>query len=227
MTLLTFVGFADNPGGRVADSEVQDLSRVDNGIERLHQLRNRCREVPPVHVQQIDVISLKLLEGCLKRDAERLRAVTSVIDTLSRRVVGVREAGGKLGGDDHFMAYASLLHPLADPGLGLLVLVVVCAVKLSISIITMTSPNGALRDSRINEVSTLLVEEVKNLKHSLFIALAHHALPRIAKVHRSQAKRRNANAGGGRHDAVEVQEGRRLGRVTEWRRHLEEVVGKL
>jgi len=180
-----------------------------------------------VHVQQVDVISLELLEGCLKRDAERLRAVTSVVDTLSGRVVWVREVGGKLGGYDHFVSYASLFHPLADPGLRLLVLVVVCAMTMSASIITTTCPNGWYKALRINEVSTLLVEEIKNLKHGLLITLPHHALPRIAKIHRSQAKRRNANAGSGRHDAVEVQEGRSLGYVTQWRRHLEKVVGKL
>jgi hypothetical protein len=77
---------------------------------------------------------------------------------------------------------------------------------------------------RINEVTTLRMEEVQNLKDSLLVALAHHALPRITEVHGSQAERGDANAGGGRHDAVEVQEGRSLGHVTERRRHLEYVM---
>ena len=65
------------------------------------------------------------------------------------------------------------------------------------------------------------MEEVQNLKDSLLVTLSHHALPRLTKVHGSQAQRGDADAGGGRHDAVEVQEGRSLGHVTERGRHLE------
>ena len=88
-----------------------------------------------MHVQQVDVISLKLLEGCLERNAEGLCAVTSIVDTLARRVVWIGEASGELGGYDHLVSYASLLHPLTDPRLGLLVLVVVCAVLVSASVV--------------------------------------------------------------------------------------------
>jgi hypothetical protein len=65
------------------------------------------------------------------------------------------------------------------------------------------------------------MEKVQDLKDSLLVAFSHHALPRITEVHGSQAERRHADAGGGRHDAVEVQEGRGLGHVTERRRHLD------
>jgi hypothetical protein len=101
----------------------------------LHQFWDRRCKVPPVHVQQVDVISLKLLEGCLERNAEGLCAVTSIVDTLARRVVWIGEASGELGGYDHLVSYASLLHPLTDPRLGLLVLVVVCAVLVSASVV--------------------------------------------------------------------------------------------
>jgi len=76
---LTFVRLAHYPGGRVTDSEVQDLSRVHHGIERLHKLRNARGKIPPMDVQHIDVVGLELLQRCLKRDAERLCAVSSIV----------------------------------------------------------------------------------------------------------------------------------------------------
>ena len=74
-------------------------------------------------------------------------------------------------------------------------------------------------DLRVNKVTTLLMEVVKNLKHSLLIALSHHFRPRITKVHGAQAKRGDANASRRCHDAVVLQEGGRFGHITEWRRH--------
>lgn len=38
----TFVGFADNPGGCVADAKVEDFAREDGLVKRLHELRDLC-----------------------------------------------------------------------------------------------------------------------------------------------------------------------------------------
>jgi hypothetical protein len=133
-----------------------------------------------------------------------------------------RATYGELGRHNHLMANTTLLHPLADPGLGLFVLVVIGAVFLlghvsSLSIFhkrCVKAFNGV--GIRINEISTLLMEEVQNFKDGLLIALAHHLLPRLTKVHGSQTKRGDADACSRRHNAVEVQEGRGLGGVTEY-----------
>jgi hypothetical protein len=138
-----------------------------------------------------------------------------------------RATYGELGRHNHLMANTTLLHPLADPGLGLLVLVVVGAVFMLVHVLSSgIFHKGCVKafdevGLRINKVATVLVKEIEDLEDGLLVALAHHLLPRITKVHGSQAKRGDADACRRRHDAVEVQEGRGLGRVTEYRRHIE------
>jgi hypothetical protein len=180
-----------------------------------------------VDVEDVYVVGLELLQGCLERDAKRLRAITSIVDALTGCVVGVGKACRKFRSHDHLMANTTLLHPLTDPGLGLLVLVVVGAMFVLVHVLSSESFHKGCAKAfsrvglRINKVTTVLVKEIEDLEDSLLVALAHHLLPRITKVHGSQTKRGDADACSRRHDAVEVQEGRGLGRVTEYRRHFE------
>jgi hypothetical protein len=140
MVSLTLIRLTDDPGRRVADAQVQHLTGIDYAVEGLHKLRNARREVPPMNIEDIYVIGLELLERRFERNTERLSAVTTMVDLLTWGVVRVREACGELGGQDNLVAYATLLHPLADPGLRLLVLVVVGAVLLSVSFFIQTVP---------------------------------------------------------------------------------------
>ena len=94
-------------------------------VERLHQLRDACGEVPPVDVEQVNVVGLELLQGSFKRHMERLCRVTREVGCHARPGLRVRVQRRELGGYDHLSTAAALLHPLADPGLGLFVLVVV------------------------------------------------------------------------------------------------------
>ena len=62
----------------------------------------------PVHLVEIDMISLQPLQANLQRLAHRLRAG-------GRAAVDIRAAGtGDLGGDDDVVALAALLQPCAD-----------------------------------------------------------------------------------------------------------------
>ena len=75
-------------------------------------------------VQQIDIVGFELLERSVDRGVKRLGVVTSVARGVDA-FVGALEVSGELGRDDHLVAVASLLHPIADPHLGFFVLVVV------------------------------------------------------------------------------------------------------
>lgn len=119
------VGLAYNPSRRVAYTEIQNLAPLHHVVERLHQLRDACGEVPPVDVEQVNIVGLKLLERSLKRQMERLRRVAREVGCHARPGLGIRVQRRELCGNDHLSTAAALLHPLTDPGLGLFVLVVV------------------------------------------------------------------------------------------------------
>jgi hypothetical protein len=100
-------------------------------IQALHELWDAGGEVPPVHVQQINVVRLHLLEGGFERHVKGLGRVAGIVDAKPRAIfvrrVGV--AGRKLGGEDDLVTHIPLLHPFADPGLGFFILVVVGSVN--------------------------------------------------------------------------------------------------
>src|SRR5688572_11116147 len=52
------ISSGDNPGGAVGDTEIQDLALLDQNVKSIHNLGNRSRPVPPVHVHNVDVVRL-------------------------------------------------------------------------------------------------------------------------------------------------------------------------
>ena len=50
------VCFGDDPGGGVADAEVEDFALLDDGVEGLHEFGDGGCEVPPVDVEDVEVI---------------------------------------------------------------------------------------------------------------------------------------------------------------------------
>jgi hypothetical protein len=99
---------------------------------------------------EVNVRSLEVLQRALHRCVYILRAVATkiaVLDTLDMSSLAPR----KFSRNHHLIAIASCLQPLAQPLLGLVVLVV----------------NG-----RIDEVAALAVEVVENLKGRLLAAFA-------------------------------------------------------
>lgn len=85
---------------------------------------------------------------------ERLGAVATKVDALAGRVARVRVAGGELGRNDHLVADAAACHPLADPYLRLLILVVVGSERSSASAVD-RAPNTAFANvwGRIPHIS--------------------------------------------------------------------------
>jgi hypothetical protein len=95
-------------------------------IETLHDLFDAGGKVPVVHVQDIDVRGLEFSERCFDTESERFGVVGSEVGLLQCRLGHDLVRRGVLGGNDHLIASVWVLgHPFANPGFGLLVLVVV------------------------------------------------------------------------------------------------------
>ncbi len=124
------IGFDDDPSRRVAYAQVQHLALGYEMVETLHDLFDTGGEVPVVHVQDIDVRGLELLERCLNTESERFGVVGAEVGLLQCRLGHDLVRGRVLGGNDHLISSVWILgHPFANPGFGLLVLVVVGTVK--------------------------------------------------------------------------------------------------
>lgn len=162
-----------DPGGRVRDAQVEHLAGGDEVVEGLHQLRDGRGEVPPVHVQQVDVVGLELLEAGLDRRVQALGAVAVEVDDDFLVAEAGVEVGRVLGGDDHLVADAAFLHPLADPLLRLLILVVV---------------------GRVDEVAALLVVEVQDALGCFLVASAHCGVACKKTHHPLTGKSRDLNS---------------------------------
>ena len=157
MVARVLVGLGDDPGWGVGDAEVEDFAGGDEVVEALHELLHRGGVVPPVHVQQVDVVGLQLGQAGRERQAQRLGAVAAVVGLDEAVVAAVHVVvGGELGGQHDLVAIATRGHPLAHPLLRLLVLVVA---------------------RRIDEVAASGEEVVQHLEGVVLGALAHHAGP--------------------------------------------------
>ena len=123
----TLVCFADDPSRRVTDTQVQHFAALHHVVQALHQFWDRCRKVPPVDVEQIDVIRLQFLQASFQGNVQRLGRVTSVVDALAwRRFPRIRKASGELCGQHNLVANVARSHPLPDPRFRFFALVVVC-----------------------------------------------------------------------------------------------------
>lgn len=79
------IRLGDDPGGSVGDAEVQDLALDDEVVEALHELGDARAEVPPVHVEEVDVVSLQLPEGGAHGGVQALAAITGEVCLLGGR----------------------------------------------------------------------------------------------------------------------------------------------
>jgi hypothetical protein len=76
------ISLANDPSGRIADSQIEDLALLDEGIERLHQLRDRGSKVPSVDIVNIDVIHLETLHAVVDGHTHTLSARSTVVALL-------------------------------------------------------------------------------------------------------------------------------------------------
>jgi hypothetical protein len=132
-----FVGLSNDPSRSIRYTKVQDLSRPHNIVQGEHNLLDGRRVIPPVNIENINVIGLQLDQGGLERVLEGFLVVTSVIDLDSGEFafLGVDVWGGVLTDDQSYVPSSkgyirgendlvsdlSLGHPVTDDYLRLLV----------------------------------------------------------------------------------------------------------
>jgi hypothetical protein len=128
MSERTLIRLTHNPSRRIAHPQIQNLATAYQLIKTLHQLRHTRRKIPPMHIQQIDVVGLQFLKTGLDRHAHRFRAVAREVDALAGAgVARVGETGCEFCGEDDFGAVGARGHPFSDPCFGFFVLIIVCA----------------------------------------------------------------------------------------------------
>ena len=159
------VALDHQPRRCVRDAEIDHLAVLNHMMQAVHELRNAGREVPPVHIKQVDVVRLQLLQTRLDRDSQALGVVA--LEVGFDLFVGAdgSVAGGEFGSEDHFVAVLALLQPFADPCLAFLALVVV---------------------GGVNEVTTIVVEEVEHGEGGLLCAFSQSLFPVLTKIHRTE-----------------------------------------
>jgi len=62
MRTSIFVGLDNNPSRCVRDTKIENLASSDQSIETMHDLLNTSGEIPPMNIQQIDIIRTHLLQ---------------------------------------------------------------------------------------------------------------------------------------------------------------------
>lgn len=78
-----------------------------------------------MNVEDIDPVCLELSQAIPQRHEERSFVIARMVERVSfSHAVGC-VGRGKLGGNDHAVSIALLLHPFAYPALGLFILIVV------------------------------------------------------------------------------------------------------
>lgn len=107
---------------------------------------------------QVNIICAQLFQACIYRHLQALRIIT---DSVRLDLAGLVHAVGRgiLGREDDLVAHIARLHPFAQPLFRVFVLVVV---------------------GSIDEVATVLVEGVEDLKRGLFVAFPESFFPGCA-----------------------------------------------
>ena len=71
--------------------EVQNFPRLNESVQRTHDLFDASGVIPPMHVQEIDVGRPKLLERGVDGDVQRFAVVTDIHHLLSHGQVSTLE----------------------------------------------------------------------------------------------------------------------------------------
>ena len=88
-------------------------------------LLNPTRPVPPMQIQNINVIRLQLPQTIPHTDMQTLRMVPTPIRRLPLPFLPTPVIRSKLRREDNMVPVPALGHPFPDPGLRLLILVIV------------------------------------------------------------------------------------------------------
>jgi hypothetical protein len=105
-----FVGLSNDPSWSIGYTKVQDFSRPHNIVQGKHNLLDGRRVIPPVNVEDINVIGLQLEQRGFERVLEGFLVVTSIVDldTGEFAFLGVDIWGGVLSIDQSFASGHSI-----------------------------------------------------------------------------------------------------------------------
>jgi len=139
-------------------------------MKAIHNFLDAGRVVPPVEIENVDVIRAKLLQGRFDGEMQRLGAVSDIMRLLRNflRCSTTLPRRGVFSSDYHLIAVLTLLHPFSNEQFRGLVLVIV---------------------GRIDKVATGFVERVEQLEAVLLVHGTHAEIsPLVADAHSTKLK---------------------------------------
>jgi hypothetical protein len=74
------VGLSNDPSWSIRNTKVQDLSAPDQIVQGEHNLLDGCRIIPPMEIQNINVIGLQLDQGCFEGMLQGFLVVSGIVD---------------------------------------------------------------------------------------------------------------------------------------------------
>ena len=164
MVLSVLICLCHDPGWTVGNATVEDFARCLKVIEAVHYLRHRCRVIPPVKIEDVDVVRLKPFQRVFQSKLQSLDAISSIVNTnldiwVRSPMVQCIWWSGRLSRD-------SCCHSLANQGLGLSTLITI---------------------GGVDEHTILFEVMVKNIKSSLLGAFSEHRFVGVSKIQSAQA----------------------------------------
>jgi hypothetical protein len=74
------IRLSNDPSWSVGHTEVQDLSTPDQIVQGEHNLLDGCRVIPPMEIQNINVIGLQLDQGSFEGMLQGFLVVSGIVD---------------------------------------------------------------------------------------------------------------------------------------------------
>jgi hypothetical protein len=122
----------------VGDGEIQDFSLFYEIVERVSQfldrsciipwtllLRSDKGYIPPMNVQDVDIVGPQFFQTVVDRDSKALGGVSSVIDVNGILLPAALIGRGELGSENNLTSIASLFHPFSNPRFALPTLITI------------------------------------------------------------------------------------------------------
>ena len=206
------VGLRHNPSGHVGSTKVKNLASLDEVMQRVHHFLDGGLKVPPVDVEDVDVVSAETSERLCDGNVHGLFVVSNVVDTLLHSgidalVVSLRV----LGDEDDLITDFALFHPLADDLFGLTSLAVERVRSLRKRKARM---RHALVVGSIDEVSSVIEVRVQELFGALRrVGDDTDCLPTCTETHTTESDGRGMDGGRLSQSAVVAERG---GRGRSW-----------
>ena len=116
MITCVLVGFGYYVGGEIGGTEVEDFALAAEVVKAEHYFGDAGREVPPMHVEDVDVVCLEFLKGVADREVQGFAAVAAEVarDVLVEPFVGL-VVGGVLRCEHDLVTVPAGGHPFAEP----------------------------------------------------------------------------------------------------------------